>query len=284
MFLQTARAIDDWRRDIQIRRFALIALALAACLQTGCAARRLPISPPAKPLPPLESPQDAVQLLIEKYGGADSFRASGKIRMKLPGEQVQRQASFALMLERPDRLRMRVYRPLAPTLLEIVSDGNRRWLYVPSERTAYLSEGRQPLRVEGNHVALPADTIAAALVVVADPHALPLLPSRIRIGEGFIRLSVTEEDGTQREIRIDSASGLATRQILVGADGATQADITYKEHAFKENTAVAISTDILLPQIGAFVSIRIDKLETGAQIPAGAFEFSPPAGVKIMRP
>jgi outer membrane lipoprotein-sorting protein len=164
-----------------------------------------------------------VQLLIEKYGGADSFRASGKIRMKLPGEQAQKQASFALMFERPDLLRMRVYRPLAPTLLEIVSNGNRRWLYVPSERTAYLSEGRQPLRVGGNHVAIPADTIAAALVVVADPRALPLLPSRIRIGEGFIRLSVTEEGGTQREIRIDSASGLATRQILVGADGATQA-------------------------------------------------------------
>jgi len=257
---------------------------LAACLQIGCAARRPLTRPPETPVPTLETAADAVELLLGRYGDATSLKTSGKIRTRLPGEEAMRQASFSLMLERPGRLRMRVYRPLAPALFDLVSDGEQCWLYIPSSRTAFLNEGCGPIHIEDNYIAVPADTIAAAAFVVADPALLPSLPAHVYSDEGFVRLSVIEETGARKEFRIDATSGLVTRQLLVEPDGVAQAEIIYKKHAFVENMAIPVTMEIFLPQTGTLVSLYVEKIRVDPEIPADAFKFSPPANITIRRP
>ncbi len=282
--LHSAQITSGPKRAIPIRGWALLAFALVACLQTGCAARKPLVQPPEATAPTLETAADAVELLLRNYGAPVSLKASGKIRTKMSGKEVWRQASFVLMLERPDRLRMRAYRPLAPTLFELISDGERCWLYLPSESTAYLNQDCGPVYIKSNYVAIPVDAIAAALLVVADPDALSSMPVRIIAEENLIRLSLIEAEGGRREIWMEAGSGLATRQLLVDADGLAQADIIYKKHAFEGDLAVPVSIDVLLPRMAALISLRIEKFQTDAEIPADAYDFFPPKNVEVRRP
>ena len=256
----------------------------AVCLQVGCAARKPLVRQPEMPPPALVTPEDAVALLLRQYGSVKSFKASGKIEARLPGEKRRRSASLVLMLERPDKLRMRVYRPLAPPVFELVSDGEQRWLFIPSTKTAYYSEGCEPLYMGDNHVPFSAETIIAAVAVLADPAAFTAMPAVIREEEGLARLTLAEKTGAKREIWIDATTGLAARQLLFDADGGIEADITYEKHAVEGDVPVPVAIEVAFPQASSSVFLRIDSFRLNPEIPAGAFEFSPPGNTKIVRP
>lgn len=266
-----------------IRQGLFPALLLTVFLQAGCAARKPPAPPPQLVAPALLTPEDAVHLLIHKYGAPTSMRASGKIATTFPGEEHRRQASMALMLRKPDRVRIRAYRPLAPALFEFISGDDECWLYIPSRRTAYLSEGCRPFRVEDSYVAASGEAIVAALLVLVDADALQSAWVSSVPEDGLTKLVLAEAGGTTKEIWIDSASGLATRQVLRETDGSVQADIRYMGHAYDEGMAVPIETDVLLPQTGMIVSIQIRQFEIDPEIPSDAFDFSPPDGADIFR-
>jgi outer membrane lipoprotein-sorting protein len=94
-------------------------------------------------------------------------------------------------------------------------------------------------------------------------------------------VELTEVSGAGMTIWIDSATGLATRQALIGDDGLVEADITYLEHAIEAGAAVPIAIEIVSPRMGTKATLRIKRFEINARPPDGAFEFSPPAGVGV---
>jgi outer membrane lipoprotein-sorting protein len=268
--------------DSLIRIGIVCALIVLTFMHAGCAARKTLTKPPEAPPPMLQSAADAFDLLLRNHSGTNSMKASGKIEMKLPGETHRRQASIIIMLQRPDKLRMRAYRPLSPTLFELVSNGDECWLFVPSRNAAYLSEGCKPFRVSNGDTAISTELFFAALFVLVDPEILSSQQASITTGEDLIGLKLTEETGGRREIWIDPATGLAARQMLMNPDGSIRADLKYLDYAKEEAMTVPVRVEAVMPQMEAEVTLRINQFDIHAEIPDGAFIFLPPEGNDII--
>jgi outer membrane lipoprotein-sorting protein len=264
-----------------LRYRILVVVLVAAWLQAGCAARKALIIPAEAPGAEIQNLSDAIQTLIKNYGKTDSLKAGGRIETAVDGEKDRQQASFALMVERPNRVRLRVYRPFA-TMFDLISDGRDCWLHVPSARAAYLSEGCEAFRVGEDHVPVSPRALAAAVVVVPDVGALSTLPATIVRDGDLLKLTLADVQSIQRDIWMDAATGLAVRQRLADSDGMPLADIAYNVHALVEGTYVPVVMDIALPRSQAVVSLRMQDVRVGARLPTGAFEFSPPAGTEIV--
>ena len=260
--------------------FAVPAMAFAIFMLSGCAFRKQMTRPPETSQPELYSAADAIGLLLENYGGIETLKVSGRIESTLPGEERQRRASLAALLRRPGSVRMRAFRPLAP-LFEFISNGDECWLFAPSQQTAYLSEECEPFRVEGGYVALSAEAVIAAMCVLVDPGALSSPHVSVKSDRGALRVDLPEASGAGKIIWIDPASGLATRQILIGDDGRVEAEIAYLEHEIEAGAAVPVAVEIASPQVGGSATLRIRRFEINSPPPEGAFEFSAPAGVSV---
>ncbi len=267
------------RRTIAHR--LLPALLAASFLHVGCASRKQMTHPAEVSPSAFVSAEDAVKRLLRNYGDTTSLKVSGRIETALPGEKRRRRASMAVMIQKPDSVRMRAYRPLAPPLFEFISDGNVCRLYVPSRRAVYLSEDCRSLRATGNYVAISAEAVVAALCVLVDPEAVSSPAASVHPEGNLFRIDLAEETGAKKRIWIDSATGLATRQLLIDAGGRVQADIRYLEHAFEGDAAVPVAIEIVAPGMGSAVVLRISRFEINARPPDGAFDFLPPEGTDI---
>jgi outer membrane lipoprotein-sorting protein len=264
-------------------RGATVILAYA-CLQFGCAGLRSVPRPPEKSVPPLTNAQDAIRLLRDRYGNIDSLKASGKIETVFPAEHYRRRASFALMLERPDKLRIRTYRTLlVPMLFELVYNGGQCWLFVPGSKTAYLSEECSMFYVNDRDIALPADIVVDSIIVVSDFEALHSLPVRLRWEDDFAILIFLSKSGTEREIWIDSKTGIVDRQLFLDINEGPELIIEYGKMQSANNAIVPADIEIFLPKANASVSLFVDDFKLNTNIPFEAFEFSPPAGTTILR-
>ncbi|MBI4831152.1 MAG: hypothetical protein HY801_06285 [Candidatus Lindowbacteria bacterium] len=227
------------------------------------------------------TPDDAKELLLHNYGDMKSLKASGEISLEI-SEAERKPASFVLMLERPAKLRLRAYRPLVPFLFELVSDGDVCWLYVPSERKAYLNNDCGTFHGVDKDIAASAQTIVAALVVVAEPNEFLETPAEIERKEGLIQLKLGEEGGAHREIWLDSQTGLVLRQLFMDVEGVVQADISYKKQTTQGQTVIPVEIDVAVPKRHVSMQLRLNDLKVNPEIPAQAFEFSPPENVRIL--
>jgi outer membrane lipoprotein-sorting protein len=240
---------------------------------------RLPEVPPK-----LETLEDAKQLLLQNYGYAHSLKASGKIAVRRSREKTWRPASIVLMVQKPDKVRMRGYRPLTPTLFELISNGRECWLFVPPENTAYLDEHCNVLQRGDAGIAISADAIVASLMVVSDTDKLFALPASVNRDNKNLRVMFGEGAGIRKEIWIDLETGLVTRQLLIDPDGRIQADIAYREVTVLENAAIPIEISLKLPRLRTSIRVRVSDFQFNPTIPAAAFNFSPPKSVQILAP
>jgi len=262
-------------------RIGLLCLFLAPIfVQIGCATQKAVTQPSEPPSPVVQSAKDAYDLLLRSCDNADSLKASGKIQMKFPGEEHRRQASIMMMMQRPNKLRMRAYRPLSPPLFEFASDGNECWLYIPSRRSAYWSKGCEPFRIDGGNTTISAEIIIASLFVLIDPESLSLQPE-ITTNDSQIGIELIDDTGGRREIWIDPATGLAARQVLADPDGSVRADLRYMEYSRESGAAVPTRIEAAMPEIGAELTVWISQVEINAEIPENAFLFFPPEGSVI---
>ncbi|GAB4341742.1 MAG: hypothetical protein Kow0099_18690 [Candidatus Abyssubacteria bacterium] len=249
--------------------------------QFGCGARRAPLQPPEIAPKKLDTIQDVTQSLYGHYGSINSLKASGKIQFKLVDEEHWRPADFLLMLERPDKLRMRAYRPLVSSLFELVSNGEECWLYFPSDRTAYLSDCG-PADAYANP-AVSADVVVSAITVVSDFDRLPSLPMSLAHGDSLLRLSLDEGDFV-RDLWLDETTGLIARQQVLNEDGVLVADIVYLEHAAIDGAAVPVRIEIELQRMRSLIRLVVEEARLDPEIPADAFNLVVPEDVRILVP
>jgi len=231
---------------------------------------------------PLAGADDAIDLLRSNYGNIESLKAGGAIETRMSAEDHRRRASFVLMLKRPDKLRMRTYRTLTPLLLELVLDGHRCWLYVPSRNTAYLSQDCNTLYFDAGNISLPAHALIAAIVVVSDFNALLSLPAELHQEEDSTVLTFTEQSGMCRELWIDPITGFVIRQTISKKNGQKELIVEYQEQELTGNAVVSRRIELLLPQTNTMISLVLDDIKTDVQIPPEAFTFSPPRETAIL--
>ena len=257
-------------------------LLFSALCQGGCATQRPLSDAPDISAPTLETLEDARELLLQNYGIVDSMKATGELELRRIDEGYRKRASFALLLERPDRLRMRAYRAFAPTVFELVSNGRECWLFVPSEKTAYLNKGCNGFYSGAGHSALSAETIVAALVVVADPEIVLSSPAHAYREGDLMKIVLSDETGTRRELWIDVDTGFVSRQRFMGNDGILKADITYGENIRREGAVIPRAVDIFFPAIHTSLLLHIDDFQNGVTVVRDVFDFAPPEDANIV--
>ncbi len=262
---------------------ALVAWVLAICLAPGCATEKPLVQLPEVP-PKLETLEDAWQLLNQNYGYAQSAKASGEISVKLQREESWRPASLVLMVEKPDKVRVRAYRSLTPTLFELVSDGQKCWLFIPSENTAYLDENCNVLQGGEKAIAISAEAIVAALMVVSDIDKLFSVPASVSRDSKNLRLAFGGKGGVERDIWMDLKTGFVTHQSFFGLDGEIEADLAYTEMDVLDTGVFPTEISLKLPRFHSSMVLRIGEFQVNPRISAGAFSFSPPRGAKILPP
>jgi outer membrane lipoprotein-sorting protein len=229
----------------------------------------------------IETVEEAAESLRAHYGRIHSLKAGGTVQYRLVNEEHWRPADFLLFLEKPDKLRMRAYRPLVSSLFELVSNGEQCWLYFPSDKTAYRSEC-DPVGASVNP-ALSAEVIVSAIVVVSDFDKFLLLPLSLSRGDELVRLSLDEGD-LSRDLWLDPATGLVARQQVLSKEGALVADILYLEHAALSEAVIPSHLEIELPQMRSLIRLVIEEAQPDPEIPPDAFSLAVPQDVRILVP
>jgi outer membrane lipoprotein-sorting protein len=251
--------------------------------QYGCATQRRIIRAPEEPVPPLVSTEDALKLLRRNYGSIDFLKAGGTIETKFSAEDRRRKASFVLMLKRPDKLRIRTYRPLVPLLLELVYDGQRCWLYAPSRHTAYMSRDCNVFYFDDGALTLPANVLIAAVVVVSDFDALYSMPAELNHKDEYRVLTLTGGTEPHRELWIDPKTGVVDRQMVFNRKGEKEVVVEYSEKESTGNAIVPRRIEITLPQAETSITLILNDIKTDVRMPPAAFEFLPPRGTSILQ-
>jgi len=258
---------------------ALFFLILAA---SACAARRPPFRPDIS-VPPLETPENVLSLLTRNYGGLESIKASGTLEFRPTGERRWKGASVILLAQRPDNVRLRAYRLLAPTLFEFVSGENRCWLFLPAEQAAYLDDDCRMIEAGEDNLVLSAETIVAALLVVSDFDSLRISPELGLEPNNILRVLLINETQLRRQLWIDTITGLATKQVFLTDDGEVEVEVDYLEHIAKRENVAPAEVEVHIPKAHAEMRLRLDDVELQPSLQPATFQFVPPPNVRIIK-
>lgn len=260
----------------------LVAVMLVAMFQAGCASRGALKPFEEGPSPQLNTAAEAIRVLSRDYGGLNSVKVTGRIEVRLPGEEKARPASFISMLERPNKLRIRAYRPLVPPLFELVSDGCQCWVYIPSKGVVY--RGDECFIGDGNvaNAQFPASAIIASVLVVSDFETLRADSTSFWFEEGFVKLAMVETGDLQKEMWIDPTTGLVRRQLLVRNNDSGYAEILYNEHSLTEDAVVPVDIEVFILGGQAYMRLQILTVEPVSDISDDAFVFSVPSDVTVI--
>ena len=244
------------------RRTPAVALLVATATLSACAVRG------PRVLPPAESPPVLLKQLQTRRAAVTSLRARAKLRSGIEGLWTRQ----ALIVDRPDRIRVDVLTPMG-LALALGTDNARLWAYQPSERVRYEG-GATPQnlrRLLGAPLAL-ADVVDILL-------GLPPLrvakgpPSVVMTPEGH-RLTLPLADGEQR--------------IWFAPDSL---DIVRAEEERRDGTLLRIAfgdhekgfphvVDVESPKRGAPVRLQYDDVELNPTVAASL--FAPPPAERVL--
>ena len=206
--------------------------------------------------------------LAERRGAVTSLRARARIRSGLEGLWTRQ----ALVVDRPDRIRVDVLTPMGLALA--LGTGNARlWAYQPSERVRYEG-GATPqnlVRLLGAPLAL-GDVVDILLGV--PPARVPKGPPSVAATPDGHQLTLPLADGVQR-IWFDPRTLDVVRAEEERRDGVVMR-LTFGDH----HDGFPHVLDVESPQRGAPVRLQYDTVELNPQVAAAL--FAPPPAERVL--
>ena len=265
-----------------VRRL-LVTLVVVVCLwPVGCARLR----PTVREAPVIvlprggDDPAPFADAVRRRLAGVETFRARGLLRVERPDTPV-RQANFLALAGADAQVRLRGTRAIGPTLFEVIADGERFTVTVPTRRTAYVGRwdggegnGGRPLSgtlYDPIRVRLPAD---AEFALVWE-------------GDRAVLLSMRREGPGRVAQRIEFApdTGHVHRTSTYDEDGVLRFVTTFEDYralpALGPDDAFPHAVSIYQPDSGTRVSLTVREVVPNVPVPPGAFDTAPPAGYRI---
>lgn len=237
---------------------AAVALLLATATVSACTLRG------PRPLPPAEKPPVLLQRLAARREAVTSLRARARLRSGLEGLWTRQ----ALVVERPDRIRVDVLTPMG-LALALGTGEARLWAYQPAERVRY--EGRATpqnlVRLLGAPLAL-ADVVDILLGL--PPARVPKGPPSVVMTPEGHRLTLPLANGEQR-------IWFAPETLDVVRAEEEQRDGVVMRLVFGEHEdGFPHVVDVESPKRGAPVRLKYDAVEINPELAATLF-VPPPA-------
>jgi len=256
---------------------ALLAPALLfSTLAVGCRDSRTDVSDPA--LKPVTT--EAGKLLarmIEKYAKADTYQDHGELRIsgRKDGQSVENTLPFAVVLQRPGKLHMHLYRAT------YVSDGTWAWSWDkslpqiiakrPAPKTASLVDVYSDEVIKQAFQAVAGDSLPAHMLLGAD--ALDLIANNVEKEQPELMSDEFIGDRNCRRVRVKRHDG----NMIYWID---RADLTLRRidipSARIERTLADISDWTEIKVTAEFVDAQLDQ-----PVDPAAFQFQPPPQIKI---
>jgi hypothetical protein len=245
-----------------VRASVLAAGAAVALSIAGCALRR-----PA-PLPPA-SPEALLERLAARRAAVTSVRARAHLKAGLSGLWVRE----ALLVRRPDAVRVDVFQPFG-LALALGVHGTRLWAYEPGARTRW------------DGAATPANFARFLGAPIAVGDAVDILLGMPPAREPAGTPTVTQTDAREYRLRVPLADG---EQHVWFAGDTLVVVRAEEERAGQPKLAVAFgdyedgfprAIDVGTPSTDAGARIRFDAVEPN--VPLDPALFGPPAAPRVL--
>lgn len=226
------------------------------------------------PQPGLElDPEEACRRVVNRLAGVTAFNAEIGITFTMDGEE--RSASGALVVSRPDRIRMRIWGPLGVTVMDLLVKDGRATLYLPQEERAAVVTLEN--RKDENEV---SPQIRALMLMDTLLDELRTADQEWQRDERGGESAVVLLDAGQPATRIvyDQATLLPIRrEDLVRGVTVEYADYREGEHRFWPGTITVTEGEIS-------VVVEVEEVAENPELNPAVFELELPEDTVVERP
>ena len=265
--------------------FTVVVASGAFLGQAACVTRKVPTG--AAPFrPPRAATLEEVVAAYDGFcRGASTLSASGELDVRDLRAGKARRIGVRVLAGRGGRLYLKGSVAVV-TVLEVVADGQRFWIRVPSKKTVWTGEADASVdeSAEGDqapyYALRPADLVAALLpdplapapgeAVVLDGDALTfgLTVARIEEGRGAARRRIVVDRETLRPSVVRQYDGA----------GSLSREVRYSDWREGSPRRVLVAR----PREGYEAELSLDKIETNVALPARAFAQRPAEGYTVV--
>jgi outer membrane lipoprotein-sorting protein len=240
----------------------------------GCAASRRPVARTAPAV--LPSAAELETALDTRRGTLASLRALAHLRYEGPDETSS--SREAIVVSRPDRLRVEVLSVFGSVFLLIVDDGALT-AYAPRESTVYLGPASPENLWRYTRLGIGVGDVVD--LVLGTPPAVSA-EGRVEFDDeaGWVRLSQDLPDGTQIVWFSDAAVPVAVEQR--GRDGQVRWHASFVDHEDHGGVAIATDTRVELPPWRRSLEIRLEDVDVNPALDHSVFAFHAPPGSKVV--
>ncbi len=254
--------------DNMTRQFTSIAICLVVFLLAGC----------AKPVPKVAKPAEGrrTRLAAQLEQGVERFRGAthavrGLAWVDLDTADEDWKTEAAIVVRRPNLLRIDVMDSLADVWAKIGSDGKNMWLYVPGKGKLYKGRASsRNMRRLTSFDSEPGDLVS----LISGMPPLPENAEMVQVGgtgdRHFVdRISgvhVWMEKGRKRRI---------VRCARYSEDGATDYEVAFSDYRRTGGVDYPYAIDASFPRNGARLRLEYRDVVLGGDVPDDV--FAPPA-------
>jgi len=282
-------------------RFLFLAALLA---QAGCnlASRKVQIPPDQRLLPAKSATKaDLFQDLEEKSREIQTFRAKMTLDVSGGGSQSgvlteYRQTSGVLLVERPHKIRIRVYAPVVlSTIADMVSDGRQYRLSIPIKNQ--WSEGDVNVRINSkNPIAnlRPQHFLDGLFVDITpylnNPQVKYSFNLQTEDRHSYYVFTFMNVSGEGPEVRtleklwFDRSGNLElTRKQIFGSDGNIETDVEYSNYQKEGNVRFPQIVVIQRPVEDYTLKLAFQKTTINEKLPDSTFNLERPEGSELVQ-
>ena len=259
-----------WQKVPSCRTLTVIILAAIASGLVGCAALTVPPTPAKIP---------AIHWQAEELIGAvrrrqEEFRSLRALaRVDYVGPEGKRQFQEAILVQRPDRLRLETLSFLGAILIVTVND---REIVGYQPRDDLFVRGRPSRENLFRTIQIPLELDEITALLLGLPPVDPIAPPRLE-GNALVFLS----DGQKRDaVAFESRMAVPTKWERFNGTGEVRLSAQFADYVSTPAGLFPSKISVNAPFQGKKLEIRYEQPELNVSLQAGLFSQQKPANVK----
>ena len=250
-----------------------LALAWTLFILPGCAPS---VVTPSVSLP---LPEYLIQRLQREDEKVRTLKAWGSLKITRKGERVS--ADHAILLRRPDALRLEGVSPLGSSVYSLLMLRGEIELFIPSEGKAYRGEATS--RVLERLFSLPMTPEETLSVLCGRVPLCPAAEASVEREGEFVALQVLcQSGGWNQRVRFDPMYLEPVGFSLQDPSGRDVLVVAWRAFRSEGGTSIPTEIQVELPQKGDRLSLRLVEFDLNLQVPEERFRLIIPPGTEIL--
>jgi outer membrane lipoprotein-sorting protein len=241
----------------------------------GCAPKR-EILPP----PPLPSTKEVISSLQKDYSQVRTLQAWAKIKWKGEGQDQRGSAEHAVLLKRPNMLRVEGLSFLGTSMYTLIITHGELDLFIPSEKTMYRGAA-SPLNLE-RFLSLPFTAEEALSVLCGRVPICPDEEADIYLEDNlFVLELICRASQWRQRIFLDPSQLYPVKFTLQDMAGNEFLNVTWSDFQRVEGTRMPAQIQVEMPRRGNSLSLRLKEMKLNHPVPEERFNLDLPPNTAI---